>query len=152
MRSNNGHRRVRKRLRLKYYDYSSVGLYFVTICTKDRGCYFGNITKGVMELNDAGQIVKSVWDELTVKFPHIESDQFIIMPNHIHGIIALVGAQFIAPASQFIAPAAESISPTYDSNNKAGAMNRAPTVGHIVRAFKAKSTRLIHLSGMISFA
>ncbi|MCZ7627518.1 MAG: transposase [Candidatus Methylomirabilis sp.] len=69
-------------------------------------------------------------------------DEFIVMPNHIHGIIIVVGAQFIAP-SQCIAP-----DPTPDHAHAAsainqGAMNRAPTLGHVVRAYKATSTRFI---------
>ena len=92
MRSNNGHRRVRKRLRLKYYDYSSVGLYFVTICTKDRGCLFWDGSKKIMQLNDAGRMIDYYWNRMAYKFMNIQLDEFIVMPNHIHGIIALVGA------------------------------------------------------------
>ncbi len=82
----------RKSIRLRGYDYSQAGAYFVTICTQNRECLFGNIINEKMVLNDAGQMVKMIWDELPINYPGINIDEFQIMPNHIHGIIILVGA------------------------------------------------------------
>jgi len=79
----------RRSIRLKEYDYSKSGAYFVTICTQNRECIFGEIADGQMILNDAGQIVQIVWDEIPKHIDHVELDQFAIMPNHIHGIIVL---------------------------------------------------------------
>ena len=115
----------RRSIRLKGYDYSQAGAYFFTICTRDRGCLFGEIVDGEMRLNSLGEIVQDCWDDLPRHYPQIELDAFVIMPNHVHGIVFItdVGAQFIAPSAQ-------------DTNH-------APTLGEIVRAFKARSTRLI---------
>ena len=81
----------RRSIRLKEYDYSQPGAYFITICTKDRGCALGEISNGNMYLNNAGQIVQSVWGKLPNRFEGTGLDAFVIMPNHIHGIIT-VGA------------------------------------------------------------
>lgn len=84
----------RKSLRLKGYDYSQAGAYFVTICTQSRACLFGEIVEGAMRLNEAGRMVDSVWHELPGRYTGIGVDVFVVMPNHVHGIIALtpVGA------------------------------------------------------------
>ena len=80
----------RHSIRLPGYDYSQAGAYFVTICTAGREYMFGEIIDGKVVPNDAGEIVKSVWNELPNHYPHVELDQFVIMPNHFHGIIVLL--------------------------------------------------------------
>ena len=75
--------------RLKGYDYSRAGAYFLTVCTKDRKYVFGDIVDGKMQLNEAGQMVKESWVELNHKYKDITLDAFVIMPNHVHGIIVL---------------------------------------------------------------
>jgi len=81
----------RRSIRLKGYDYSRAGAYFVTICTQTRACLFGEISDGKMKLNDPGTMVQTVWDEIETHYPVIETDEFVIMPNHIHGIIVIIG-------------------------------------------------------------
>jgi hypothetical protein len=81
-------RRNRRSIRLKGYDYAGAGAYFVTICAQNRECLFGRIEDGQMILNDAGRMVDMVWDQLPIRFPHLELDEFIVMPNHIHGILS----------------------------------------------------------------
>ncbi|MBI3597330.1 MAG: hypothetical protein HY203_09285 [Nitrospirae bacterium] len=82
----------RRSVRLKAHDYSQPGAYFVTICTQNRECVFGKILNTEMILNDAGRMVQGVWDELPVHYPGVQIDSFVIMPNHIHGIIVLTGS------------------------------------------------------------
>src|SRR6056297_3244370 len=82
----------RRSIRLKEYDYSRAGAYFVTICTQNRECLFGGIVNGEMVSNDAGRMVQTVWDEIPLHYPGIEIDAFVVMPNHIHGIVVIVGA------------------------------------------------------------
>ncbi|PIV63124.1 MAG: hypothetical protein COS14_00925 [Bacteroidetes bacterium CG02_land_8_20_14_3_00_31_25] len=81
----------RRSIRLKGYDYSQAGAYFITICCKDRKCRFGKIVVGasVMELNECGQIAYDEWLKLSERFSNFELDVFQIMPNHMHGIIVL---------------------------------------------------------------
>lgn len=80
----------RRSIRLKGYDYTSVGSYFITICTFQRECLFGTITDGEMQLNQYGKIVHSHWQNLPKYHPRLELDEFVIMPNHIHGILFLI--------------------------------------------------------------
>ncbi|MBI2487874.1 MAG: transposase [Deltaproteobacteria bacterium] len=84
----------RRSIRLKEYDYSQAGAYFVTVCTQNRECLFGGIVDGQMRLTDAGQMVQTTWDELPKHYTGIDIDEFVVMPNHVHGIILIqdVGA------------------------------------------------------------
>jgi REP element-mobilizing transposase RayT len=77
---------------LERYDYSQPGAYFVTICAHKRECLFGKIEDGAMHYYDAGKMVGEWWAELNQKFELIETDSYIVMPNHFHGIIKIVGA------------------------------------------------------------
>jgi len=79
----------RKKNRLPEYDYSQVGYYFITICTKDRECYFGKIKNGKMNLNEIGKLSRKYWKEIPKHFPFVELDEYVVMPNHIHGIIII---------------------------------------------------------------
>ena len=74
-------RHHRRSIRLKGYDYTQVGAYFVTVVTQGRECLFGEIADGEMELNDAGRMVERWWAKLTEKFPSAKTDEFIVMPN-----------------------------------------------------------------------
>lgn len=76
----------RRSIRLKGYDYSQAGLYFITICCKDRECLFGEIMDGEMVLNIAGKMIDKWWQKIPEKFPDIELDVYQIMPNHFHAI------------------------------------------------------------------
>ncbi len=128
----------RQSIRLKKYDYSKSGLYFITICTQNRKCLFGNIV-GVgrdrpilMILNQYGKIIENVWESLPDHHP-VELDAFQIMPNHVHFILHIVsGARpMITGASRI---------------NDMGASRRAPTgtLGFIVGMFKTECTKQIN--------
>ncbi|MFH1077149.1 MAG: transposase [Pseudomonadota bacterium] len=114
-------------IRLKGYDYSQAGLYFITICTQNKLCLFGGIENRDMILNDAGQMVERQWQELIYRFDNIRLHEFIVMPNHFHGIIEFVGV------------------PLVGTRNTGGTYNTgigqpqgiAPTVGDVVGAFKS---------------
>ncbi len=79
----------RRSIRLKGYDYSQAGLYFITICVQNRECLFGNITNGTMKWNDAGTMIEKQWTELTKRFKNIILNEFITMPNHFHAILQI---------------------------------------------------------------
>ncbi|MBI3378909.1 MAG: transposase [Nitrospirae bacterium] len=130
----------RRSIRLKDYDYSQAGAYFVTICTKDKECLLGAVAGGKMHLNDYGKIAMKCWDDLPNHYSHIESDEFVIMPNHMHGVIVInnVGAG-LKPA--------QIISEKMDTS-RAG-FKPAPTpkqhgLSEIIRAFKTFSSRRIN--------
>jgi len=109
----------RHSIRLKEYDYSKAGAYFVTICTQNRELLLENTT--------AKTIVQKWWDKLPTKFPEIQTDEFVIMPNHIHGII------FITPEGQ-----SHGTAPT--SGERMGSPLRESTLGEIVQWFKTMTT------------
>jgi putative transposase len=77
-------------LRLQNYDYSQPGSYFVTICTFKKDTIFGKIVDNEIRLSEAGRIVQSIWEYLPIRYPNIEINAFVVMPNHIHGIIMIV--------------------------------------------------------------
>lgn len=126
----------RRSIRLKGYDYSQAGAYFVSICAHNRSCLFGEIANGQKVLNDAGRMVEFVWGELPVRFDHIELDEFVVMPNHIHCIFVLCrrGEPCVRPDS------------SGPHNSQSGEHKVHPygtlpdTVGRIVQAFKSVTT------------
>ena len=106
----------RRSIRLSGYDYSQPGAYFVTICTYNRELS--------LKAEQVKEIVRSAWDSLPARFPHVMLDEFVMMPNHIHGIIIL-------------APTAGA--PPGRGAASRGAASSAPTLGRVVRAFKSVS-------------
>jgi REP element-mobilizing transposase RayT len=79
----------RRSPRLAGYDYAQQGAYFVTICTQNRVCLFGTIADGIVHPNPAYHMIEMWWHEITNKFPTVELDEWVVMPNHFHGIIVL---------------------------------------------------------------
>ena len=88
------HKKLPKRhsIRLPEYDYSSPGVYYVTLYVQERKLLFGEIVDGEMRLNDTGEMVQRLWLRLPNKFPGIQLDEYIVMPNHLHGVVKIVGA------------------------------------------------------------
>ena len=80
----------RRSIRLKGFDYSQPGGYYVTIVTQNSECLFGDVVEGKMVLNDAGKMIQRVWNELPKRFPNTELDESIVMPNHFHGILMII--------------------------------------------------------------
>jgi len=113
---------ARKNNRLKGFDYSQNGVYFITICTQNKINLFGDIIVGAdlvsarMKLNTAGQMIERVYREVISSFDNIVSDHFVIMPNHVHGMISIQRA------------------------DTRSAPTTAVTIGRVVQAFKSKTT------------
>lgn len=95
----------RRSIRLKGYDYSCAGAYFVTVCVQDRACLLGDVSGIEMVTNPAGEMVRTVWEELPSSYPGVDIDEFVVMPNHVHGIIVLspVGAAPVAAHPRAVA-------------------------------------------------
>jgi REP element-mobilizing transposase RayT len=133
----------RRSIRLSGYDYSQNGAYFITLCAYNRECLFGEIINDEMHLNNAGKMMRDEWLEISNKFPTIELDEFVIMPNHMHGIIQIVDDMYIKNND---ADVGATLVVARNETNRAGTMeNRAgtrpaPTVGNIVGAFKSLTT------------
>lgn len=79
----------RHSIRLKGFDYAKPRLYFVTICVQSRQPLFGNVCDGKMVLNDAGEMVKSCWEQIHQRYPSLSINQYVVMPNHFHAIVDL---------------------------------------------------------------
>lgn len=123
----------RRSIRLQNYDYSQSGAYFITICTQNRQCLFGNVVYGKMILNEFGNIVKNFWLEIPQHFRHVVLDEFVVMPNHVHGIIML--NENGTKNKQNVR--AKNFSPLH--NNRYRSPSR--TLGSIVRGFKIGVTK-----------
>ena len=82
-------RHHRRSIRLRGYDYARAGAYFVTIVMQGRECLLGNVAEGEMALNDAGRMIEKWWLELNHKFPSVDTDEYVVMPNHFHGIVVI---------------------------------------------------------------
>lgn len=94
----------RKKLRLEGFDYGSEALYFITSCIKGRHHYFGEVRKGQMALNKYGEVANNQWKWLFEQYEYIKSHAFIVMPNHVHGVIEIIhkGENKIKPLPQLI--------------------------------------------------
>lgn len=91
----------RRSIRLKGYDYSGSGLYFITICVQDQTCLFGRVVQDEMVWNDAGRMIEKWYAEIENKFPDIQCNEHIVMPNHFHCIVHNVGADLrVRPDNQ----------------------------------------------------
>jgi len=157
----------RRSIRLRGYDYTAAGMYFVTICVQDRACLLGNIVDGKMRLSTFGQVADRCWQAIPHHFADVSLDAHVVMPNHVHGIIVIqgsaaanrasaspaevpsaadahVGAQHAAPLH---APQQGSRAQPSQAN---GPRHTLPTgvaprsLGAIVRAFKAAVTREVN--------
>ena len=98
----------RRRLRLRDYDYSQAGAYAVTICTHGGAVLFGHVSHGAMHVNAAGRVVERVWDGLPEHYPHVELDVFVVMPDHVHGVVVLADEPL--PAELEVSPVPRGVS------------------------------------------
>ncbi len=130
-------RHHRRSIRLPGYDYTRAGAYFITIVTHDRACLFGDVVDGDMRLNESGEIAHAEWRRTAAIRPRVVVDAFVVMPNHLHGIVILT-----------------------DDGGRRGTLQRAPTqcapaterfgqptpgsIPTIVRLFKSATTKRIN--------
>jgi len=138
----------RRSIRLKGYEYSQAGAYFVTVCTQNRECLLGEIVDGEMRLNDAGRMIQRIWHEIPVHYSGVEVDAFVVMPNHIHGVVILVGAAprgrpDVGNAASDTGQARGPV-PTMSSALSGQARGPAPTMSlpDVVHRFKTMTTKL----------
>ena len=124
-------RHKRRSIRLRGYDYSSPGAYFITICAHGHESLFGTVTDGRLILNGYGKIVRECWYDLPRHYPHVTIDAFVVMPNHVHGVIVLL-AEAIGAVGAGLKPA-----PTTTER-------RRQALPEVVRGFKTFSARRIN--------
>jgi REP element-mobilizing transposase RayT len=142
----------RKSIRLKGYDYSQDGFYFITLNCWNRNHYFGEIQNGVMFLNDLGKIAHEEWKNTPKIRPYVILHEFVIMPDHLHGIIELRGIQLNSREGRMPLKSREGrmlFAPTIeliDSSKNITSSNtnfKSPshTIGAIIRGYKSAVTK-----------
>lgn len=119
----------RRSIRLKNYDYSREGYYFVTICPQDRKCLFGDIVNGEMKINEMGKILNQAIQQTPIIRDNVKIDVFQIMPNHVHIILIITycgrGVMHYAPTAQLKSP--------------------SQTLGSIIRGIKSITSKQIRI-------
>ena len=119
----------RRSIRLSGYDYRQAGAYFITVCTHNRTMLFGDVVNDEMRLSEAGRIAEEIWQEIPDHFGNVVIDAFVVMPNHIHGIIVImddhVGARHASPLHRTRQPS-------------------QPTLGTIVGSYKSAVSKQIN--------
>jgi putative transposase len=116
----------RRSPRLHGYNYAENGAYFVTICTHNRASLFGEVVEGSAKLNPYGQVVDQCWHDLRLHYSGVELDEFVVMPNHVHGIVVITGGDV-----------GEGLRPSPTKNKQHG-------LPELIRAFKSFSARKIN--------
>ena len=123
----------RRSTRLDGYNYSHSGAYFFTIVTQNRCCLFGNVESDEMRQNTAGNMLNQTWRSLPIRFPSVILDSFIVMPNHVHGILII--NQPLDRTAQLQTPSR----PNHDGSN-APKLPTEPELGDVIGAFKSITT------------
>ena len=131
--------RHRKPNRLKNFDYSDNGWYFITICTKDRQEYFGNIVNNKINLNEYGKIINNCWVEIPQHFNNVKLDEYQIMPNHVHGIIII--KNILNPVGNRHACSLQNVM----------CRRQNQLLPNIINLFKSTTSKFIHQSGLNLF-
>jgi REP element-mobilizing transposase RayT len=122
----------RRSIRLQNYDYTQANAYFVTICTQHRRLFF--------EHEKTWDIAQKCWSEIPVHFPHVELDEWVLMPNHIHGIIVFAGSDNTMQT------------PRQSENHHSLISPKSSSLGTVIRSYKSAVTRLARLAQMDEFA
>jgi len=148
-----GYYQSRRSIRLKHYDYSQPGAYFITTCVKDRQCVFGEIRDGRMYLNEWGKIVHQQWEWLHHQYQYLIMDAFVVMPNHFHAIL-VIGDTVGNGRDRFLRYDNHS-QPYNDRSLRCDdidhSQQKIKPVPELIGAFKTTSSKIIHQSGFPDF-
>lgn len=131
----------RRSIRLKGYDYSEPGAYFVTVVVQGHRCVLGRITDGMISPSNAGRIVEQCWLDLPKHYPNVELDELCIMPNHVHGIIVLTDCR---GGSGSELAKASGLKMKFSGKDTRPEETRPYSLAEVVRAFKSFSARRIN--------
>ncbi|MDX9750010.1 MAG: hypothetical protein RBT71_02895 [Flavobacteriales bacterium] len=141
----------RRSIRLPGYDYTRAGAYYVTVCTHQRAHAFGQVTDGVMRNSAMGDIVQRCWDAIPEHMPMVICDAFVVIPNHVHGIVVITEQADVPPpvgAGNFPPLRGVEQDPTEPPPDDPDAPRKRPiaimvknSLGHIMQTFKAAVSR-----------
>ncbi len=132
--------------RLKDWDYSRYGYYFVSICTKDKQHFFGDIVGDKMKLSEIGKIVAGEWRKTDSIRDYAKLDEWVIMPNHLHGIIIIRNENNVETHGH------ASLNPRIPSGDAFDASLRKDNLSYIIRGFKSATIKKAHQKGFTNFA
>lgn len=138
--------RDRKHIRLRNFDYASDGWYFVTICTQNREFYFGEINDQHMVLTGIGEIARQLWTEIPAHFPMAELGEFVVMPNHVHGIIGIHHRRDVACRTDVACNI-----PTTKNQYMASISPKPGTLSAMIRSYKSAVTKRCHDNHISNF-
>jgi putative transposase len=142
----------RRSIRLPGYDYRSPGAYFVTICSQNRECILGSIIGGEMAQSDVGRMVERIWCEIPARYSGVDLDAFIVMPNHLHGIVLLVGAGPCARPARDVGPSHGHRADTGQPRGVAPTLSLSDVVHRFKSLATARYLRAVRDEGWPSFA
>ncbi|MFC6998104.1 transposase [Rufibacter roseus] len=135
---------ARKHNRLPQFDYRQERLYYVTVCVKDMACVFGEVRAEQMCLNAYGSVVEKQWQWLAEQYTYVVSHAFVVMPNHVHGILEI---KQVAEEAD-LATAADTLSQGFPSAKAP----KIKSLSELIGAFKTTSSKLIKQAGLPDFA
>jgi REP element-mobilizing transposase RayT len=139
----------RKSIRLPWHDYAAGGIYFVTICTgADKECLFGGVQSGALALNDFGRIAHDCWIQLPHHFPFVSLDAFVVMPNHVHGVLFFDRSCVFknAPRRGVACYAPTHAAPTDGNKLRTFRSPESHSLGAVVRSYKSAVTKQINIA------
>ena len=157
----------RRSIRLKGYDYTQPGAYYVTVCTHQRARSFGHITDGAMHRSPIGNIVQACWDAIPEHMPHAACDAFVVMPDHVHGIVVITGTAADGTLGGGDTAVGSTDPSTLPHTAPDGNPDHSPpagdhavrrpriaimprnSLGHIVQSFKAAVSRQVYRDGLV---
>ncbi|WKZ67246.1 MAG: hypothetical protein QY325_04810 [Flavobacteriales bacterium] len=141
----------RRTIRWRGYDYANVGAYYLTICTQDRLHLFGRIVDGVMHPSPIGEWAQRCWNGIPDHMPHVDVGEFVVMPNHVHGIVVIRERLVVPVGGDHDRPERPPAPPTPPTNSIARTMPVVPvgSLGRIVRAYKSAVTRMAYRDGLV---
>ena len=148
--------------RLKGWDYTTAGYYFITICTRERIAYFGDVINGEMRLSTLGEFADKYWRGIPDHFPHVTLDEFVIMPNHVHGIIVINSNDFspvvVVETQDCVETQGDCVETQHAASLQMGSTQpaslrvRPGSVSVIVRSYKSAVRRWAGLNNHHNFA
>jgi putative transposase len=131
----------RRAIRLRDYDYTQGGAYFITICTRNRECLWGKVVNGMVQLNETGRLVESVWLQTAKVRPDIELDAYVVMPNHFHAIFCIHKSLGVPRATRRVAPTKNPAAAAGKTRRPTGP--KPGSVGAVIAQFRSLVTKRI---------
>ncbi|MBB6609926.1 hypothetical protein H7F15_02650 [Pontibacter sp. Tf4] len=142
----------RKRNRLNGFDYSRDALYFVTSCVKDKVCVFGKVQNEEMQLNEYGSIAEQQWHRLAEQYPYVNLHAFVVMPNHVHGIIE-IDRELVGTGRDLSARRLNNETKTINTAIAGSCqLQKIKSLSELIGVYKTITSKLIRVEGLSDFS